>query len=304
LVVEAIKLYESQEYLKAGNKYTEAFKSNENKGSMFDRYNAACCWSLACKPDSAFEQLYKIALKGKFADYEQLINDEDFRNLYSDSRWKEIDKIVKANQEKAEANFDKVLKAKLEKVYAEDQKYRDEISVANEKYGWGSKEADSIEDVLKPKIVVTDSINLVIVTGILDKYGWLGVDVVGEIGNSTLWVVIQHSELKIQEIYLPKMREAAKEGKARRDQLALLDDRVALRQGKRQIYGSQICGDAKTKKAYVCPLEDPDNVNIRRAEVGLESLEQYLMNYNLTWDALQYKKDLPEIEALEKGKVK
>jgi hypothetical protein len=304
LVGEAMKYYESKDYLKAGNKFDEAFKSNENKGYIDDRYNAACCWALASIPDSAFSQLYIISNKGKFTDYDQLISDADLKNLYSDKRWTEIKKIVKANREKAEANMDKKLKAELEKVFADDQKYRDEIGAANEKYGWGSKEVDSIEKALKPLIKETDSINLGIVLRILEKYGWLGTDVVGELGNSTLWAVIQHADLKTQEIYLPKMREAAKEGKARRDQLALLEDRVALRQGRKQIYGSQICGDPVTKIAYVCPLENPDNVNIRRAEVGLEPLEEYLKNYQLTWDAEQYKKDLPAIEALEKGKLK
>jgi hypothetical protein len=66
----------------------------------------------------------------------------------------------------------------------------------------------------------------------LDKYGWLGADVVGGQGNSTLFLVIQHSDQATQEKYLPMMREAVKNGKAQGSSLALLEDRAAL--GQRQ----------------------------------------------------------------------
>jgi hypothetical protein len=41
-------------------------------------------------------------------------------------------------------------------------------------------------------------------------------------------------------------------------------------------------------------------VDKRRAEVGLGPLQDYLTSWGLTWDAEQYKKDLPEI--IEKSK--
>ena len=91
------------------------------------------------------------------------------------------------------------------------------------------------------------------------------------------------------------MREAVKNQKARPSQLALLEDRVALRQGKKQIYGSQLAQNQTTLQYYVLPLEDPDNVDKRRAEVGLHPLSIYLENWNVKWDVEQYKKDLPAI---------
>ena len=147
-----------------------------------------------------------------------------------------------------------------------------------------------------------DSINLIKVKAILDTYGWLGADVVGEQGNSTLFLVIQHSDQATQERYLPMMREAVKNGKAQSSSLALLIDRVALGQGKRQIYGSQIGRDPETQVYYVSPLEDPDNVDKRRAEVGLGPLAEYLNHWQIKWDVEQYKKDLPKLEEKRKRK--
>ncbi len=99
-----------------------------------------------------------------------------------------------------------------------------------------------------------DSINLIKIKKILDERGWLGSNIIGGQGNSTLFLVIQHSGLETEIKYLPMMREAVKEGNASADSLALLEDRVALRQGKRQIYGSQIGRDPETGEYYVSPL--------------------------------------------------
>ena len=82
--------------------------------------------------------------------------------------------------------------------------------------------------------------------------------------------------------------------------MALLEDRVALRQGKKQIYGSQIGVDPDTGEHYVQPLEDPDNVDKRRAEVGLEPIANYVKLWRINWNVEQYKKDLPGIIKREK----
>ncbi|WP_310586204.1 DUF6624 domain-containing protein [Emticicia oligotrophica] len=145
-----------------------------------------------------------------------------------------------------------------------------------------------------------DSINLIKIVNILDTKGWVGADKVGGQANQTLFLVIQHADLATQQKYLPMMRDAVKKGNANANSLALLEDRVALGEGRKQIYGSQIGRNEKTQAFYVLPLEDPDNVDKRRAEVGLPPMAEYVKNWDITWDVEAYKKQLPEIEALEK----
>ena len=117
------------------------------------------------------------------------------------------------------------------------------------KFGWESKE---MKENWKA-IIENDSVNLIKVEIILDNNGWLGEEIVGEKGSAALFLVIQHSNLALQEKYLPMLRDAVKQGKASGSRLALLEDRVALRQGKKQIYGSQISRDGETKLYYVSP---------------------------------------------------
>ncbi|MBK9735077.1 MAG: hypothetical protein IPO92_08980 [Saprospiraceae bacterium] len=287
-----------KDFRKSADKYSEAFKANGWKGLSNDRYNAACSWALAAVPDSAFFQLDRIATKANYTNYGHITTDPDLNSLHSDSRWEPLLEKIKQNKDKAEVNLNKPLVAILDSIYVEDQKYRQEIDGIEKKYGWESKEMKDHWKIINEK----DSINLIQVKSILDNYGWLGADVVGGQGNSTLFLVIQHSDQATQEKYLPMMREAVKNGKAQGSSLALLEDRVALKQAKRQIYGSQIGRDPDTQIYYVSPLEDPDNVDKRRAEVGLGPLSEYVNHWQIKWDVAQYKKDLPKLEGKEKKK--
>lgn len=109
----------------------------------------------------------------------------------------------------------------------------------------------------------------------------------------TLFLVIQHSNLSTQEKYLPMLRDAVKQRKAEGANLALLEDRVAIRRGERQIYGSQVNYDMETHKYYLLPLEDPENVNRRRNSVGLGQLEDYLSRWGIKWSAESYEERWP-----------
>ncbi len=296
LTKEGDSLYKTKEYLKAANAFGKAFAVNEDKGTINDRYNAACSWALANQIDSSFYHLFRLARKAGYSNLKHLVADTDLNSLHDDARWKELYDLVKKNKDAEEVNLEKPLVAILDTIYQEDQKYRVESDEIEKKYGWDSPQ---MKDIMKI-IIQKDSINRLKVMKILDERGWLGADVIGRQGNSTLFLVIQHSDLEVQKKYLPMMREAVTKNKASSSSLALLEDRVALRQGKKQIYGSQIGRKPNGGEYYVSPLEDPDNVDKRRAEVGLGTLESYVSYWNIKWDVEAYKKMLPEIEALEK----
>jgi hypothetical protein len=175
--------------------------------------------------------------------------------------------------------YNEALASELSNIENEDQKYRLMIDEIESKYGAGSDEMRKLWSTIQR----TDSINVVKVTKILDTYGWLGIETVGSAGNMALFLVIQHADQSIQEKYLPMMRDAVKNGKAQSSRLALLEDRVALKQGKKQIFGSQIHRDNATGKSFVAPIEDEPNVNKRRASVGLEPLEEYAKRFGIEY---------------------
>ena len=188
------------------------------------------------------------------------------------------------SENNTETSLNKELVATLDTIHQTDQKYRVQAREIKKKYGWNSDENKEIWKIINK----TDSINLIKVKKIINEFGWLGEDIVGKQGNSTLFLVIQHSNLETQLVYLPIMKDAAIKGNAERSSLALLEDRVALGLGEKQIYGSQLEMDFETKKYIVSPMINPENVNKRRSEVGLGTIEEYISFWGLTWDLKKY----------------
>jgi len=216
-------------------------------------------------------------------------------SLHNKKEWtKTIDKLQK-QMDILSANYDKPLQKELLDIYTEDQGIRGDFMKIYKDPNSDKKKIDSIGKLMRKK----DSINLIKVIKILDEKGWVGKDVVGAQANQTLFLVIQHSDLKYQQKYLPMMREAVKKGNANPGNLAYLEDRVALREGRRQIYGSQSSKNKTTNKLYISPMIDPDNVDKRRAEVGLGTMAEYAAKMNIEWNLEAYKKELPETEKLE-----
>ena len=273
LVKEAYAFYKAKNYSKSALTYSAAIKANGGLGYMSDRYNASCSWALSGNPDSAFYQLNHVANLAGYADYYHITTDVDLNSLHADKRWQPLLLIVQKNRDKEEEKYNKPLVRQLDSIYAEDQTSRLRIDTIQKQFGFDSDEMKRLFKTINEK----DSLNLIVVRNILDQYGWLGPEVVGRRGNTTLFLVIQHSDLKTQEKYLPVMREAVKNGKAEGSQLALLIDRVEMYNGRPQIYGSQVNGDRFYK------IIDEVNVNKRRATVGLEPLEDYAKHFNIEY---------------------
>lgn len=172
--------------------------------------------------------------------------------------------------------FYKDLRKKLSKIFDIDQGQRDALDSLEQEFGPSSSKVDSILTRMK----IQDSINEIEVVEILEKYGWVSQKKVGEKASAAIFIVIQHSALKTQIKYLPLMRKSVESGGAKANYLALLEDRVAIRTGKKQIYGSQVITN-KEGKASVEPIQDEKNVDKRRARVGLGPLKDYLKQFGI-----------------------
>lgn len=289
LVSAAEKKYNEKAYRESVELYKQAFKLEQKSRSDF--YNAACSAALTKDSELALNWLAQAIDKG-YINIRHLKTDSDLNSLHSRKEWSELVAKLQVNVDKIEANYDKPLQAKLLSIYDDDQKYRLQINELGQKHGFESQEVKALWKTIEEK----DSVNLIQVKTILDQYGWVGEEKVGPQANMTLFLVIQHADLATQQKYLPMMREAVRAKKAQPSALALLEDRVALGEGRRQTYGSQIGEDSKTGKAYVLPLNDPEHVDQRRAEVGLPPLADYVKHWDIVWDVAAYKKQLPELD--------
>jgi hypothetical protein len=72
-------------------------------------------------------------------------------------------------------------------------------------------------------------------------------------------------------------------GQARASDLALLEDRVRVAQGKLQRYGSQMRSSPTPGPPVLEPIEDEACVDRRRAAVGLEPLADNLRRFGVSY---------------------
>lgn len=185
----------------------------------------------------------------------------------------------------------KELAATMDSLYQEDQKYRCErLKLLNRN---APKEVlDSINAIIKVK----DASNLKFALQLIDKYGWISPQDVGFLNAQSLFLIIQHSDLNTQKKYYPIILKAEKDGKILSSNVALLEDRIAVREGRRQTYGSQIYRDTSKNKEYVYPLVDLKNLDALRKSRGLSPMKEYLND----WDESDYESYLPYVKELLK----
>ena len=111
---------------------------------------------------------------------------------------------------------------------------------------------------------------------IVKQHGWPKKSVFGEDASGVAFLIVQHAEIDYQKKYLPLIKEAVAQKEARQSDLAMLEDRILTRDGNKQIYGTQLRLNQTTQRMELYPIDDEENVNARRAEVGLEPLAEYL----------------------------
>ena len=110
---------------------------------------------------------------------------------------------------------------------------------------------------------------------LITKYSLLTKDLVGEEGVAAVFLIVQHSpDLKFQEKMLPFLKSSYLNNDGiTGQQVALLTDKIMIKQGKNQVYGTQF--DVKNKQIIFKPIENIDNVNKLRAEMKMPPLDFY-----------------------------
>ncbi|KAA3436176.1 DUF6624 domain-containing protein [Rufibacter hautae] len=270
---EAFAQYQAKDYKASGQLYDQFLKTG--KGTSTDYYNAACSWALAGDKNKAFTYLNQAVAKG-WENKNHLQKDTDLTSLHADKRWTKLVQDLEAKLIKLEANYNKPLKAQLEKIYETDQHYRGMLDSVQKHHGMESAQWKDTWD----KIEAQDKVNQQQLIEIIEKHGWPGKSLVGQQASQAAFLVIQHSDRELMEKYLPLLREAAAKGEASKSSLALMEDRVRMNRGLPQLYGSQLQMNPETKKYELYKVEDEANLDKRRADMGLGPISEYMKLFN------------------------
>jgi len=169
------------------------------------------------------------------------------------------------------------IQTELEAMYKTDQALRSDFTKMVTEARAKAQEVDkAAREAIWKQINEQDRANQKRVAEIVEKHGWPVTSKVGALAATAAFLIVQHADLDYQQRYIGKMREAVAGGEAAKQQLALLEDRVLVRQGKPQRYGSQV--DIRNGVG-LNPVEDPDNLDKRRATMGLGPICEYLANF-------------------------
>lgn len=153
-----------------------------------------------------------------------------------------------------------------------DQSGRMVIQDAMQQYRFDSPE---VQALLKEQSRV-DAENLARLRQIISEHGWPGQSLVGRDGATAAFLILQHADHESQFEYFPLVKAAVDAGEFERRHFALLQDRVLVGEDKPQIYGTQLYWDDTTGKWELFPIEDEENVDARRQEVGMMPLAEYV----------------------------
>lgn len=163
------------------------------------------------------------------------------------------------------------LRAELAEMMAKDQAPRQRMMQ--------SIPQDELEK-LGEELRAIDTANRQRLKQIIADNGFPTVTMVGHDGATAVFLIIQHADADPdwQASMLPVMEEQSKKGEVSKSDVAYLTDRVRRAQGKPQLYGTQIYqeADANGTMQWVAPVvEDPEHIDQRRMEMGLEPWAEY-----------------------------
>ncbi len=110
---------------------------------------------------------------------------------------------------------------------------------------------------------------------IIDEMGWPSISKVGEKGSSNAWLLVQHADHdpEFQKRCLELMKSEP-EGEISKRNIAYLEDRIAVGDGRPQTYGTQFHKNSDGQLVPQ-PIADEEEVDERRKDVGFETLDEY-----------------------------
>ena len=116
---------------------------------------------------------------------------------------------------------------------------------------------------------------------LLETHGWPTAGRVGTEAARGAWLVAQHADTQVdvQRLAVRLLSDAVAAEKAEPRELAFLQDRLAVNEGRHQVYGTQIA-DVVDGRPVLWPCVDPERLDERRAAVGIEPFAQNAARYS------------------------
>ena len=122
----------------------------------------------------------------------------------------------------------------------------------------------------------TDSSNTTWLKAHVCRWGWPTVSQVGREAVDAAFLIVQHAvhDTAFMRAMLPAIQEGFGRGDLEGGAVAMLTDRLEVKAGRPQIYGTQL--SLKGGRWVLDPIADSAGVDSRRRKLGLPPLAEYL----------------------------
>jgi hypothetical protein len=278
LTAQAYQAYEARNYAASVGLYTQAFAGPKQPAAI-DLYNAACSAAMANEANQAFLWLNQ-SLEAGWENIGHLQADKDLTPLHTDTRWAGLLATAKRLETQ------RIQAMKLPQVYLlldslvkDDQQWRmKHTELINKGVAHDAPDMQTVRTAWRR----ADSLSLLNLQQVVTLYGFLGYDKVGKTGSRNFWLLMQHCDKApdFQEKVLGLMKTEVDHNNASPTNYAYLIDRVRVNTHRPQVYGTQMMLNTERTSYTPILVEDPANLNKRRAEVGLETIEAYTERMN------------------------
>ena len=264
-IMQADSLFFKGLYAKASDTFERAFKQTDCI-SGHHLYNGACAAAMAGETDIAFSRLFARMVKEPDWFSDNFENDDDLTVLHADSRWQVFRDSMLTRKERMGQHYDIPLRMKLLQIRESDQNIHHQFLQAFSAVPRNQRLVDSLSHEMHR----IDSLNQANICSLLDRRGFLGRSVVGN-ACEVFWLIIQHAPVELERKYLPMFKKAAENHDLMPMHVAMMEDRIAMFEGRPQKYGTQMKEDANGKMV-LWRLLDPAKVDAWRKEMGMPPL--------------------------------
>lgn len=160
-------------------------------------------------------------------------------------------------------------RATLVRFGAEDQAIRDTL-------GQMMQGKRTLDTMVIHRMNHDDSVRTTWLAARIGEFGWPGRRAFGDTAAGAAFLIVQHAvqDSAFQARMLPLLEAAAARGDADPKDVAMLADRIAVKRGRGQVYGTQ--ASLSNGHIVLAPIDDSAHVDERRRALGLPSLAEYV----------------------------
>jgi tetratricopeptide (TPR) repeat protein len=268
---QADSLYNRGHYQKAADTYKQAvsahseYTDSEKDPFFWNIFEGIMnCYNNMLMTDSVYKYLEEAILNGN-TSY-QIFTNTRLSSQYADPRMQKLmtlsDSLYVLNNPQADHEVGLVLRHML----ISDYKIRQEMKLMEMRKA-EKKKMDSIY----AEAMIIDSMNMIKLIPIFEKYGYPGMSVVGNdyTAITTPLLILQHADIKFQKKYYNLIKKAAEAGDIPMFSYAFITDQILVSKGKKQLYGTQYRYDDQGR-ATQYPIKNPKQLHKRLADAGLE----------------------------------